>query len=104
MDEGTIVDKIVFKKSNERERSIEEITNNSILNKSIECIEQGKVMYKSDHLQVTKTSIEGYVMKAVENLGFFNKAEYHKRYFVFEFGTTYCHFFEKKNDKKAHRS
>ena len=43
-------------------------------------------------------------MKAVENLGFFNSDQYHKRYFVIEFGQPQCHLYEQKNEKTALRS
>ena len=37
-------------------------------------------------------------MKAIDNISFFHKGQYHKRYFVLEFGQPFCYFFEKKKD------
>ena len=49
-------------------------------------ITDGVSIYKSPELQVTKTIMEGHVMKAIENLGIFNGKAYHKRYLKVEFG------------------
>ena len=65
----------------------------------------GAEMFQSPDLLVTKYVIQGLVMKAVENVSFFNKDKYHKRFFKLEFGEFDCHFYEsQQNDKKAYRS
>ena len=45
-----------------------------------------KVYYMSKDLHVSKHSIKGSLMKAIENLSFFHDNEYHKRFFCCEFG------------------
>ena len=61
-------------------------------------------MYKSADLQVTKLSIEGYIMKAIENASVFHSGEYHKRYFKLEFGQAECHFYESHKKSKQYKS
>ena len=61
-------------------------------------------IYKTATLQVNKTSIRGDVMKAIENLSLFHKEQYHKRYFMLEFGQPYCYFYEHKDKTSSHRS
>ena len=66
-------------------------------------ITDGVSIYKSPELQVTKTIMEGHVMKAIENLGIFNGKAYHKRYLKVEFGQPHIQFFEKKSDSTFHK-
>ena len=62
-------------------------------------------MYKSPELQVTRHSIEGHIMKAVENVGFFNASEYHKRFIRLEFGGKgELMFFEHKPEQEWRQS
>lgn len=55
----------------------------------------GADCYKTEQLLVTNNSIKGSVMKAIENLGLFHSDEYHKRFFMLEFGQPYCYWYEK---------
>ena len=64
----------------------------------------GAEMFQSPDLLVTKYVIQGAVMKAVENVSFFNKDKYHKRFFKLEFGDFDCHFYESQQKDKAYRS
>ena len=57
---------------------------------------EGTNFYRTDSLLVTDTHIKGTVMKAIENLTLFNKAEYHKRFLELKFGEQYCYFYEKQ--------
>ena len=43
-------------------------------------------------------------MKAVENLNFFHKDKYHKRFLRLEFGREHCNFFESEKKSKPQRS
>ena len=58
----------------------------------------------SEHLEVTKNGCKGNVMKAVENVGVFNRSTYHTRFFLLEFGQPYCYFYEKKGSSSFQRS
>ena len=51
---------------------------------------EGHVVYKSQHLTVTNKSMTGTLIKAVNNIGFFNKEKYHERYFRLEYGQPLC--------------
>lgn len=48
-------------------------------------------IYKSQDLRVTQFGIQGKVMKAVENVGLFNKDKYHERYFKLQFSEEFCY-------------
>lgn len=43
-------------------------------------------------------------MKAIENVGVFNRSGYHTRFFLLEFGQPYCYFYEDKSDSSFQRS
>lgn len=63
----------------------------------------GSSFYKTEHLEATDYHVKGTVMKAVENLGMFNSAQYHKRIFSLEYGQQYCYFFEKKGQTTSNK-
>ena len=66
--------------------------------------ESNIVIYNSAELQITKSCIKGSLMKAVENIGFFNSDIYHKRFFIMNYGQPFCYFYEKKTDNHHHKS
>ena len=43
-------------------------------------------------------------MKAIENVGVFNRSGYHTRFLLLEFGQPYCYFYEDKSDSSFQRS
>ena len=74
------------------------------IKKQMRATVEGVEIYKTEFLQVTKASMKGTVMKAIEKISVFHKSPYHKRYFLLEFGQPYCYFYEKKTDSSFHKS
>ena len=62
------------------------------------------LLFHSDNLDVTVSSIAGNVMKRIEKQTIWHRNDYHQRFFKLEFASPFCFFFEEKWEKRWHKS
>ena len=63
-----------------------------------------KINYTTENLAVTPISIQGQVMKRIEDSSIWHRSDFHTRFFKVEFGRPFCYFYQKESDNEWHKS
>ena len=95
---------IYMKQMNSSTPLVQSIHRDNILKREKRAKIEGIESYHSEYLEVTKFAIKGEFQKAIENLGLFHKSEYHRKYFMLEFGQPYCYYYKSKKDSAHQKS